>query len=199
VFQGWDNFFYLMGSAAAGLIGLLFVVATLNRNVDRSRALRGARIYLTPTAIVLSISAVALVPRLPVGTAAALFGLAAFFGLVQAIRACVGIRGGLHGAGSIDWSDFCCYGVAPTTIYLALGAAAVALGARMDWAVHATAALLLTLLLIGIRNAWDLVTWMAPRKDGGDGSERRSEHSFGANAMRGKAQAPRGNVETIIE
>jgi hypothetical protein len=175
VFLGWDNFFYLMGSAAASLIGLLFVVMTLTRNMDRSRALRGARIYMTPTAlhfaIVLSICATALVPRLPVQMRAVLFGLAALVGLVNAIRALVGLRAGALGTYSIDLSDFCCYGAAPVIIYLGLGAAAFVLWRGLDWAVHATAAMLIALLLCAIRNAWDLVTWMAPRQDVGDGSQ----------------------------
>ena len=49
VLQGWDNFYYLIGSAAAGLIGLLFVVMTLTAGRDRSRIVRAALvIYMTP-------------------------------------------------------------------------------------------------------------------------------------------------------
>ena len=42
MFQGWDNYFFMLGSAGAGLIGLLFVVVTLTAGIDRSRAQRGA-------------------------------------------------------------------------------------------------------------------------------------------------------------
>ena len=68
MFEGWDNYFVLLGTAAAGLIGLLFVVVTLTTGLDRSRALRAGGIYMTPIAVhfgvVLSISACTLVPRL---------------------------------------------------------------------------------------------------------------------------------------
>ena len=46
-------------------------------------------------------------------------------------------------------------------LYLGLCAAALALCWRASWAAEAIAALLLILLLLSIRNAWDLVTWIA--------------------------------------
>jgi hypothetical protein len=47
-----------------------------------------------------------------------------------------------------------------------MGAAA---GVWVGWplAVGAGAALLMILMLVAIRNAWDLITWMAPRGPGG--------------------------------
>ncbi len=168
VFQGWDNYFYMMGSAAAALMGLLFVVATLTAGFERSQAQRGASLYLTPTvlhfALVLSTAAVALAPRTPIWATAGLFGLGALVGLANALRACIGIRSMRTGAQAPHWSDFWCYGAAPVVLYLGLAGAAAALWAGLEWAVHATAALLLALLLCGIRNAWDLITWMAPRR-----------------------------------
>src|ERR1700740_3153229 len=49
VFQGWDNFYFMVGSAAAGLIGLLFVVVTLTAGFDRDQAQRGQALYMNPT------------------------------------------------------------------------------------------------------------------------------------------------------
>jgi hypothetical protein len=40
---------------------------------------------------------------------------------------------------------------------------AIAVGIRADWASMVLAAVVLGFLLLGIRNAWDLVTWIAPR------------------------------------
>ena len=37
--------------AAAGLIGLLFVVVTLTAGFDHAQASRGAKLYMTPTAL----------------------------------------------------------------------------------------------------------------------------------------------------
>jgi hypothetical protein len=171
VFQGWDNFYFLIGSASAGLIGLLFVVVTLTAGFERSQATRGASLYLTPTAlhfaVVLSVSAVAVAPRLAVSTQAAVVGLIALVGLVNTVGVCIGIGRPPAGPETPHWSDFWLYGVVPTAIYLGLCAAAVGLGVGAEWAVPAMAALLLVLLLTAIRNAWDLVTWIAPKRSGG--------------------------------
>jgi lysylphosphatidylglycerol synthetase-like protein (DUF2156 family) len=168
MFTGWDNFYFLIGSAAGGLIGLLFVVVTLTAGFERSHALRGASLYMTPTAVhfaaVLCMSAVALAPGLPTSATAAIFGLIGLVGFANAVRACVGITTYSPAAGPPLWSDVWMYGVVPATIYLGLCAASLAIGARAEWAPHGLAALLLILLLAGIRNAWDLVTWIAPMR-----------------------------------
>lgn len=174
MFSGWDNFYFLIGSAAAGLIGLLFVVVTLTAGFERSRALRGASLYMTPTALhfalVLTMSAVAVAPGLSSLTSEALLGLAAITGLANAARACIGIAGpSIDPDNQPHWSDFWAYGAAPAAIYLGLCANVVALALGLPWAAEANAALALGLLLVGIRNAWDLVTWIAPRANPNQG------------------------------
>jgi hypothetical protein len=166
VFHGWDGYFTLVGTAAAGLIGLLFVVVTLTAGYDRAQAQRGQSIYMTPTmlhfAVVLAASAMTLVPGLTALRATALLAVATLVGLVNTGWACHGIHKMGKGADPPHWTDFWLYGAAPAAIYVALGAACVAFALRLELAPHALAALLLGLLLLGIRNAWDLITWMAP-------------------------------------
>lgn len=166
MFHGWDNYFFMLGSGAASLIGLLFIVVTLTQGFERSQALRGASIYMTPSAVhfavVLSISAVAIAPDLGTSMTATIFGVGALVGLANAIWTCVGIRTLRSSGNPPHWTDFWWYGAAPAVVYVGLVGASAALGAGAGWAVKATAALLLILLLVGIRNAWDLVTWMAP-------------------------------------
>lgn len=166
MFVGWSNFFYMVGSAGGGLIGLLFVVVTLTSGAERPQALHGAKVYLTPTAlhfaVVLAISAVAIAPALPVRVTAGLFGFIALVGLFHATRSCVAMA--TSRVDTPHWSDLWMYGIGPTAIYLGLIAAAVAVAARLPWSVHALAALLLILLLTAVRNAWDLITWMAPKR-----------------------------------
>ena len=64
----WESFYLLVGSAAAALIGLLFIVATLTINVDRSSAERGNNFYMTPIVfhlgVIVVLSAMALAPVL---------------------------------------------------------------------------------------------------------------------------------------
>ena len=171
MFQGWDSVFQITGEASATLVGLLFLVVSFSESRDRDQLLRAVSIYLTPSAlhfaIVLSISVLAVAPRLPVAIRTGLIGLAALTGLGNSIWACIGVRLRARIAGLAHWSDFWMYGVAPTAIYLGLAATTAALWASADWAAPTMAVLVLALLLLGVRNAWDLVTWMAPQRGGG--------------------------------
>jgi hypothetical protein len=168
VFHGWDSYYFMLGSAGAGLIGLFFVVVTLTQGFDRDRALRGASIYMTPSvihfAVVLSVSAVAVAPGLPIAVTAGLFGIGALVGFGNAVWATFGIGFRRLGPEAPHWTDVWLYGVAPSVIYGGLLIAAAGLCQGAGWAVYANAALLLALLLVGVRNAWDLITWMAPMR-----------------------------------
>src|SRR5215469_14261037 len=166
MFQGWDNYFLMMGSAGGGLIGLLFVVITLTAGFERSQAQRGQALYMTPTmvhfAVVLSISAVAEIPKLPRFGFAALAALALGLGLLNATRASFGIARPRPNATAPHWSDLPLYGIAPTVIYVFGLAFCVGIAEQVAWAGPALATLLLVLLLVGIRNAWDLIGSIAP-------------------------------------
>ena len=49
--QGWTNFIIMAGTAAATLMGLLFVAATVSTGFSTSDAVHGSRGFLTPTLI----------------------------------------------------------------------------------------------------------------------------------------------------
>jgi hypothetical protein len=172
VLQGWDNFYFMLGSAAAGLIGLLFVVVTLTTGTDRAQVQRGQALYMTPTAlnfaVVLTISAAMAAPGLSVSVRAGVFGLIAFVGLANLVKACVGIAGLSVDNETVHWTDLWMYGLTPSLLYLGLIVAAIGTGMAAPWGPYAMAALSLALLLVAIRNAWDLVTWIAPKRTGGE-------------------------------
>lgn len=165
MFAGWQTFYQMTGEAAATLTGLLFIVASLTSGRQSPMHERGVMLFTTPTvfhlASVLVISALALAPDGERSRAALMLGwalLSFIYTTVLAVKI-FAIPDPTH------WSDTWWYGVAPSANYLALaGATALAL----THAVHAAyfVALCLTvLLLVTIRNAWDLVTWLAPRRD----------------------------------
>ena len=68
MFEGWGEFYILLGGAAAALVGLLFVVTTLagTMHVGREQISQGAALYMTPTLFhyvtVLVMSALGTVP-----------------------------------------------------------------------------------------------------------------------------------------
>ncbi len=167
VFHGWDDFYLMIGSAAGALIGLLFVVITLTAGRgDREKLLFGASLYMTPTlihfSVVLGGSALATVPGLQPLLAGLLLGGAALVGLGNAIWSCIGINKLSKGEEKPHHTDFWMYGVTPALLYLALGGVALCLAAGCAEAVPALAAALTAILFWGVRNAWDLITWIAP-------------------------------------
>lgn len=168
MFHAWESFYVTLGSASAGLIGLMFVVTTLTAGHDRSKAMRGASLYLTPVvlhfATVLAISAAALAPAPWIGVQAVLFAVIAIVGLGNTALAAAGIR-----SGEVPhWSDFWCYGVAPAMLYAVLLGGAFGLWSASAWALWASAGAAIALLLLSIRNAWDLVIWITPHRDDGE-------------------------------
>ena len=166
MFQGWENFYLIIGPSAAALIGLMFVVVTLSQGRDSQQYENGKHFYTSPIVwhlgVVLGLSAAAVAPPVtPV-----MFGVAvvilASIGIVFGLRSAIGIaRHRLTGADTMFDTWF--YGILPTLTYVALGASAVAMIIGRAWAETAVAASLIALLMVSIHAEWDLVTFLAPR------------------------------------
>jgi hypothetical protein len=165
MFHGWENFFYLIGSAAGALIGLLFIVITLTAGHEPQRVARGAPVYVTPIvfhfAVVLLVSAISEVPGLSRTLVTVLLGIFAIVGLVYSAITTVRLCRKEWVDPIPGWSDKCFYGFLPASIYLALLGAAAAIWILDGRATYAVGAIMLGLLLLGIRNAWDLATTLA--------------------------------------
>jgi hypothetical protein len=168
MFDQWEEFYLLAGSAAAVLIGLIFVVISLMQDRSRSSVLTGSRLYMGPIVLgvsfVLVLSALALIPGVSRNRVAIVTGVIALWGLVRGVMSIIGIwrrRGG----GEVHWTDPWFYGVIPSALYLALGGVALAFWYDCAWAHDGLAAVVVGLLLSAIRNEWDLITWIAPRPD----------------------------------
>jgi hypothetical protein len=168
MFDGWDSFYILIGGAAGALIGLMFVVATLTAGLEQSTVSRGMRVYLSPVvfhfSVVLLISAIASVPHLAPWVVSASLGFLALTGIVYSAKITKNLFDNKWGEILPDVSDRCFYGIGPLFIYLALAGSAAAVTTEPKLAVQLLAVILLVVLAIGIRNAWDLVTTIAQRR-----------------------------------
>jgi hypothetical protein len=171
MFEGWGEFYLLAGSAAAVLIGLIFVVVTLMQDRPRSSVLNGSRLYMGPVVLhvsfVLMLSAAALIPDMTATMFAAACAVVAAWGLLRGANSIVGIWN-LRGTDAPHWTDVWFYGVLPTILYAVLAVVAWAFWIGAGWAVNAVSVVITGLLLVSIRNEWDLVTWLAPRPDSRD-------------------------------
>jgi hypothetical protein len=167
MFEGWDSFYLMIGGAAGALIGLLFIVVTLIRGGDAATKLRTTGVYMTPTvahlAMVLVLSAVATAPSLSLAIDGVIFGACALACLGFAARAL--LMFGIRSVQATHWSDILAYGIAPLVLCSSLAISAAAVWLSPAWAARGIAASLLALLLLAIRNAWDLVTWITAKAD----------------------------------
>jgi hypothetical protein len=169
MFEHWGEFYLLAGSAAAVLIGLIFVVVTLMQDKSRSSMLYGSKLYMGPVVLqvsfVLVLSAAALTPDIGSRSFGLITAAVALWGVTRGVQSFLGIAG-LTGEDAPHWSDKWCYGVLPTLIFLSLGLVAWGFLSDAAWAVHGVAVVTTAILVLAIRNEWDLVTWLAPRADG---------------------------------
>src|SRR3954452_8480670 len=95
MFEDWGEFYLLVGSAAAVLIGLIFVVISLMQDRSRTSVLSGSRLYMGPIVLgvsfVLALSAAALTPGIRRETFAVIAGIVALWGLIRGSISIVGI------------------------------------------------------------------------------------------------------------
>jgi len=164
VLAPWSNFYIMTGSSAGGLTGLMFVVITLVTGVERLRSNRdGLSTFSTPTVVhfgaALLVSAILSAPWHSLVSPATMLGLAGLYGIVYVLRI-------MHRTGRLteykpDLEDWVCYTVLPLVAYCAILVGAVALVAIPVKALFALAGGALLLIFIGIRNAWDIVTYIA--------------------------------------
>src|SRR4051794_6146616 len=88
-FDGWENFYVIVGSAAGALIGLQFVVVTLIADRPALRTAEAGAAFATPTVVnfgvALLLSALVSAPWHEIGLVAVLWGLVGLSGIVYAV------------------------------------------------------------------------------------------------------------------
>jgi hypothetical protein len=168
----WDSFYVIVGSSAAALTGLQFVVIVLGAEVGALGGAGVTRAFATPTIVhfcaVLLVSAILSAPWPSLASAAVVLGLGGLLGVLYGMRVVVHAR--RQSVYAPVFEDWLFHGVLPVLAYAALLAAAVILPGRATTALFGIAASSILLLLVGIHNAWDAVTYMAfkrtPRQEG---------------------------------
>jgi hypothetical protein len=163
VLTTWSNFYILTGSAAGTLTGLTFVAITLLSGRREGIRREGLNAYTTPIVVhfaaVLLTAAFLSAPWMAIGPVALVLGLASLIGLIYSALVVRRIRGRLDY--QAEWDDWLWYAVLPLSAYTVLLVSAILLPSHPTSALFVTAAGLIMLLFIGIRNAWDVVTYVA--------------------------------------
>jgi len=164
VLAPWSNFYVIAGSAAAGLTGLMFVVITLVVGLERSqRSEEGIATFSTPTVahfcVALVVSASMSAPWRSLAGAATMLGAIGIYGLLYVLW--VMYRARRQTSYRPEFEDWLWYTILPFAAYLVLVIGAIALGAAQSVALFGIAGGTIFLILIGIHNAWDVVTYIA--------------------------------------
>ncbi len=158
---GWDNFYVIIGSSAAALTGLMFVVVALSAE-HASTEPAGLKAFATPTIVhfcaVLLLAACVTVPRHTIGSLRLCLYLAGAVGLAYA--ALVTLRTRQVKSYTPVLSDWIWHVSLPFVAYAGVFAAAILLGTCAEPAMVVVAASALLLLFVGIHNAWDVAVFM---------------------------------------
>lgn len=173
-FAAWENFYVIVGSSAAALTGLQFVVIVLGAELNARSSSSVTRAFGTPTIVhfcaVLLLSAILSAPWPTLSSAGLCLGACGIAGVLYAV---VVIR---HTRRQTDYApvfeDWLWHATFPLIAYATLLAAAVVLRRHPVPSLFVIAATALLLLFVGIHNAWDSVTYIAiarrEKPEGGD-------------------------------
>lgn len=158
----WENFYVIIGSAAAALTGLMFVVVTL---IAGSRLRMGSApiaTFNTPTVVhfclALLVAAILSAPWPALAHAAVLLGLTGLGGLAYAAIVLRRIRRQANYKPVLE--DWLWHVLLPLIAYAALVIAAIMLPGNALPALFIIGAVTVLLVFIGIHNAWDNVTYI---------------------------------------
>jgi hypothetical protein len=159
----WGNFYLIIGGAAAALTGLQFVVITLAAETRSLADDRAVRAFGTPTIVhfgaALLISAIGCAPWHALGDAAFAFGAVGVTGTVYTILVIRdAVRQTAYEPVLEDWLFHAAF---PQLAYAVLVIASLMLRHHPGHALFAVGAAALALLLVGIHNAYDAVTYFA--------------------------------------
>lgn len=163
--KGWENFYVITGSAAAGLTGLTFVVIALASDANMVR-LSGLRAFITPIVIhfgsVLWIASILSIPghtALSLAISMAITGLGLTLYSVATIYRMCTIES--YSPAIEDWIFNASL---PLICSLALLVAGALLLQHAVWAFYIIGVVTLAMLFIGVHNAWDLAVWITAER-----------------------------------
>ena len=161
----WQTFYILIGTAAATLTGLMFIVVTLLAGVRERVPLSSEAFatFNTPNVVhfglVLLVAAVLTAPWQALWLVGVLLGLCGLGGVTYAVIVVRRVRRQTDYRPVLE--DWLFHTVLPLVSYTAFIVAAIALPGNPAPALFVIAAATVLLLFIGIHNAWDNVTFIA--------------------------------------
>ena len=163
LFAAWESFYVIIGSSAAALMGLQFVVMVLGAEIDDRATVHTTRAFGTPTIVhfgaALLNSAILSAPWRRFSSAAIAMGV---FGSVGVIYTLFVVRHARRQTAYVPvLEDWIWHTILPALAYAALLSSGIVLPCNPGPSLFVIGAATLLLLVIGIHNAWDAVTYIA--------------------------------------
>lgn len=167
--QSWSNFFFLCGSSAASLTGLMFIAITFGSRLITKDKLHYAEAFFSPICYhfihVFVLCCAALAPAAGPRMLGAIIIASVLWRCVQLLPMIRVTRIASRDHGEVDASDWILGIVLPAACYAGLLCAGVANLAGSPHGTTILAASLVALLLIAIQRAWDMLLWTATKVD----------------------------------
>ena len=167
VLAPWSNFAILAGSAAATLTGLMFVVISLVTAAQAGRSPDGISTYSTPTVVHFGAAilgaTILVMPWWLLIHPALVLAVTGLAGVAYVIR--LVYRAKRLSNYDPDLEDWIWHTILPGIAYASILVGAVFLISIPANALFALAGGIVLLIVVGIHNAWDVVTYIAIDRD----------------------------------
>jgi hypothetical protein len=159
----WESFYVIVGSSGAALTGLQFVVIALIVESRRQSTARELKAFSTPNVVhfcaVLLMSAILSAPWRGLSNVSLALGACGVAGLVYALV--VAMRARRQKTYRPVFEDWLWHVVLPLIAYALLLVSSILLRSDPHRVLFMVGGVALSLLFIGIHNAWDAVTFFA--------------------------------------
>lgn len=169
ILREWHDFYVLLGTASATLVGLMFVAASIGATVFSEEHGAALQAFITPTVVhfaaALFASLVLMIPTHSWEGLAALLGAGGLAGTIYSGRLLVRLI--IQHRFNVDVVDRMFYALIPLAGYLLALIASVIGFLHSPVGAYVMAVALMVLLLAGLRNAWDMTLWIMMKVPGG--------------------------------
>jgi hypothetical protein len=160
----WQTFYVLVGTAAATLVGLMFVAVTFGSSMIKPETSGTARSFIDPTFThfvqVLFMACLVVIPTMRPRLFGALLLTVSALRFAALFRVHRHMRRAQKTHNDIELSDWITGIIVPLVCYLMLGATGVRFIVG-DTAFTALAIVTIAILMLGVFGAWELMLWMA--------------------------------------
>ena len=161
--SSWESFYVIVGSSGAALTGLQFVVIALIADSQRRASFAEINAFGTPTVVhfcaALIVSASLSAPWHSLTRLSVALGMCGVWGVVYGLI--VVRRARRQSTYKPVFEDWLWHTALPLAAYTALLLAAIVLPRDPEPCLFVVAGAVLSLVLIGIHNSWDTVTYLA--------------------------------------